>query len=672
VDGAIRRLKDITELSADLIWEVDNERKLVLLSENAAEHLGQVWSEFIGKTISDVIQPGEPGSRQDWPDGRWSFRDKTFFYQHPDGTERLFQISAVPIYDNENGEFQGVRGIAKDITTLAAQEKELVAYREQLEKLVEVRTSDLEKANQEKSVAIQKLQTQTAELEASQKSLDEIGDQLESSIQSFSDGFVLFDFDDNFVLANDFYYEAYPKAKEIFVVGDSFETLVRKLDATGVYGSEPADAEVRVQNRMAVYRAGGSYEYRADDGRWYLMNQYRTRSGGTSLVRTDITNIKRSELKARVRGEIIDDLNEGVSVTRMDDGTIIFSNSKFCTMFGYETDEIRGQHISILHARTNTTPQGTVRRISEAVRSKGSWRGEAPTRKKDGTTVWCAVTVSAFDHPDFGLTAIAIYRDITARRELEEQLQRAQRLEALGQLTGGVAHDFNNLLSIIGGNADLMSIKAGHDETIAASTRSIKNAVDRGSSLTNRLLSFSLSQPLAPVAANIEDLVDNLVEMLRLTLGKSIELKVENGIAIGPAKIDPHQLEDALLNLALNARDAMPDGGILKIKTAEVTLDNSDACKLNDVEPGNYVKVSVCDDGSGMTDEVKGRVFEPFYTTKDVGKGSGLGLSMVYGFARQSHGHVDILSEVNKGTTVELYLPGYQSEKVPELNDKII
>jgi PAS domain S-box-containing protein len=667
VDGAIRRLKDITGLSADLIWEADKDRKLVLLSENAVEHLGRSWSEFIGMTINEIIQPAEPGSPEVWPDSLHGFRNKNFSYQHPDGTERLFQISAVPIYTDDKDEFLGVRGIARDITKLAAQEKELTAYREHLEKLVEIRTSDLEQANQEKSEAIRKLETQTEELEASQNSLDEISEQLESAIQSFSDGFVLFDSDDNFVLANDFYFQAYPKAKEIFIYGDSFETLVRKLDAFGVYGLETLDPEVRIQNRMAVYRAGGSYEYRTSDGLWYQMNQYKTRSGGTSLVRTDITDIKRSELKARFRGEIIDDLNEGVSVSRMDNGTFIYSNPKFCTMFGYETDEIKSQHISVLHVNTNKTSRGIIRRISDAVCSEGSWSGEVLSRKKNGTSVWCAVTVSAFEHPDFGSTAISIYRDITARKELEEQLQRAHRLEALGQLTGGVAHDFNNLLSIINGNAELLEIKAGKDEAIAANTRSIKNAVERGASLTNRLLSFSRSQPLAPVSADVEELVGNLVEILRRTLGSTIELQVKNGIATAPAKVDPHQFEDALLNLALNARDAMPNGGTLKIETANVTLDQDFVRNLNDVDPGNYIKVSVSDDGIGMTGEVMGKVFEPFFTTKDVGDGSGLGLSMVYGFAQQSRGHVDIYSEVNKGTKVELYLPRHQ----PEINQEV-
>lgn len=247
--------------------------------------------------------------------------------------------------------------------------------------------------------------------------------------------------------------------------------------------------------------------------------------------------------------------------------------------------------------------------------------------------------------------------NITDSKQLEDQLRQSQRMEAVGQLTGGVAHDFNNLLHVMIGNAEMLMLKMRGDKKYQQYVDNITRAVDSASSLTSRLLAFSRQQTLSPVAANVTENIGNLDNMLQRTLGETINLKVVHTPDLWLATIDTHQFENALVNLALNARDAMPKGGKLTIETANVTLDATYAKQYKEVALGDYVKVAVSDTGTGMSPDVSKKVFEPFFTTKDVGKGSGLGLSMVYGFVKQSAGHITIYSEKEHGTTVKLYMP---------------
>ncbi len=243
--------------------------------------------------------------------------------------------------------------------------------------------------------------------------------------------------------------------------------------------------------------------------------------------------------------------------------------------------------------------------------------------------------------------------DMTEIREAEARLVQAQKMEAVGQLTGGVAHDFNNLLAVIMGNAELLAERLGRDKLVDAIIR----ASTRGSELTQRLLAFSRRQPLQPQALNVADLVQGMISLLSRTLGKTIELDTCFPPSTWPAWADPGQVEDALLNLAVNARDAMSDGGRLRISGGNEHLDDAYVSRHPEMVAGDYVVISVQDDGAGMSPDTAAQAFEPFFTTKSVGQGSGLGLSMVYGFAKQSGGHVSIDSEAGRGTTVKLYLP---------------
>lgn len=247
--------------------------------------------------------------------------------------------------------------------------------------------------------------------------------------------------------------------------------------------------------------------------------------------------------------------------------------------------------------------------------------------------------------------------DVTQRVQSEMALRQAQKMETIGQLTGGVAHDFNNLLQIIGANLDLMAGDLEPGSKLDARLRSAISAVERGARLTGQLLAFARRQTLAPSAVNLARLVQEMADLLRRTLGEQIELETAVAGGLWATVIDPGQLENAILNLAINARDAMPNGGRLTLELANAFLDEVYVRENPDATPGQYVMIAVTDTGSGMSREIAARVFEPFFTTKGEGQGTGLGLSQVYGFTKQSGGHIKIYSELGEGTTIKLYLP---------------
>jgi signal transduction histidine kinase/ActR/RegA family two-component response regulator len=254
---------------------------------------------------------------------------------------------------------------------------------------------------------------------------------------------------------------------------------------------------------------------------------------------------------------------------------------------------------------------------------------------------------------------VTLYTDISARRQAETQLRQAQKMEAVGHLTGGVAHDFNNLLMVILGNLEL-AVQALGTSNLVRAQRKVEVAqggAQRAAALTQRLLAFSRRQNLNPQPVDANKILSSMSELLRHSIGGSIELETVLAGDLWEAVVDPNQLENALLNLAINARDAMPDGGKVTVETANTFLDAAYAASNDEVKAGQYVMVAVSDGGTGMTPDQAARAFEPFFTTKGIGKGSGLGLSQVFGFIKQSSGHVKIYSEPGTGTTVKLYLP---------------
>ena len=335
---------------------------------------------------------------------------------------------------------------------------------------------------------------------------------------------------------------------------------------------------------------------------------------------------------------------------------------------GYSSAEIIGKPFSVFYSEDDRRA-GVPDRALLRARHSGRFEGEGWRIRQDGTRFWANVIIDAIHDENGVLVGFAkITRDMTERREMEEQLRHLQKMEAIGQLTGGVAHDFNNLLTAVMANIDFISVEAdkpsvAHEERVKRHAAAAMRAAARGAMLTHQLLAFARKQTLAPKPTNLNELVSGMSEMLLRTLGGTI--RVEFGLAEGlwSALIDPNQIESAILNLAINARDAMPDGGSLTIETA-----NRRSGFLNrrqGLEPGDYVVVSVTDTGTGMTEDVKAKAFDPFFTTKDVGKGSGLGLSQVYGIARQSGGLAELDSAMGRGTTVRIYLPRARGDARP-------
>ncbi|HXN67940.1 MAG TPA: PAS domain-containing protein [Bradyrhizobium sp.] len=292
-------------------------------------------------------------------------------------------------------------------------------------------------------------------------------------------------------------------------------------------------------------------------------------------------------------------------------------------------------------------------------------RFESRFRHKDGSYRWLSWTgVADRDH------IYGVARDVTAEkaaaerlRAAEEALQQSQKMEAVGQLTGGIAHDFNNLLTGIVGSLDLLQtrLNQGRTDNVARYINAAMTSANRAAALTHRLLAFARRQPLIPKGVDVNQLVVSLEDLLRRTIGETIDLEITASDGLWWTLCDPNQLESALLNLAINARDAMPDGGRLTISTANVRIDRVTA-DTPALSPGDYVCIAVTDSGVGMSAEVAARAFDPFFTTKPIGQGTGLGLSMIYGFARQSDGHATIDSRIGQGTTVRLYLPRHHGD----------
>ncbi|MBS0642790.1 MAG: PAS domain S-box protein [Proteobacteria bacterium] len=340
---------------------------------------------------------------------------------------------------------------------------------------------------------------------------------------------------------------------------------------------------------------------------------------------------------------------------------------------GYLEPEIVGQHFSLFYTDEDRDAGVPIRALEQA-RREGRYEAEGWRRRKDGSRFWASVVVDAIYDDSGVLVGFAkVTRDLTERREAQLQLERsrqqffeAQKMEAVGQLTGGLAHDFNNLLTGILGSLELARsrLAQGRPEDADRHMTAAQGAASRAAALTHRLLAFARRQTLDPRPTNASELVGGIADLVRRTVGPGIRLETVCGVGLWQALCDPNQLENAILNLCINARDAMPDGGRLTIETTNMYYDGSDP-NMRDMDPGQYVAVCVSDTGVGMPPDVRERAFEPFYTTKPTGQGTGLGLSMVYGFAKQSGGTARIYSEPSQGTTIRIYLPRFHGEAPP-------
>ena len=456
-------------------------------------------------------------------------------------------------------------------------------------------------------------------------------------------------------------------------VGKSVADILGKDDSE-LFSGETADAIMEADRRVMQSGVTQTFEERGTSNgisRLYLATKgpYRNAQGetvGLLGISRDITDrertqqeMRQSQQKLRIHFD-----HTPLGVIEWDPDFHVTSwNPAAERIFGYSRDQAMGQHghfivpgpfrelvdqvwLDLLHPKTE------VRAPSRARFAHND------NVTKDGRLISCEwYNTPLVDEAGRVLGVASLVQDVTERVGLEDRLRQSQKMEAVGRLAGGIAHDFNNLLTVILGYSQILTDGVPAGSRLAESTAQIKSAAERAAGITRQLLAFSRKQVLSPRVINLNDVMLSLDSLLRRLIGEDIEVLTVPAKDLGSVRADPGQIEQVLMNLALNARDAMPGGGKLTLETSNVTLDESYAREHQTVEPGRYVMLAVSDSGEGMSGETQSRIFEPFYTTKEVGKGTGLGLSMVYGIVKQSGGYIWVYSEPQRGTTFKIYLP---------------
>jgi PAS domain S-box-containing protein len=412
-------------------------------------------------------------------------------------------------------------------------------------------------------------------------------------------------------------------------------------------------------------RADGSVRWmRCEVRPWYA--KLGVTIGGIIIFSEDITSRKEAEIQLRASEaryrQVVDLSLECIWI--VSDGRIAFANKQVARLLGCDRpDELIGrQYLDFVQPDDRDRAADILERLSQIGESIPLEELRFIDERDRIITLEIQAVCLEYD----GRPAVMVVaRDVSERRSLESELLHAQKMEAIGQLTGGIAHDFNNILTVITGSIEILADAVANRPEIARVAKIVEEAAWRGADTTQRLLAFARRQPLQPRETDINALIVDTAKLLRATLGEQIEIESMLEDDLRSALVDPSQLTAALINLALNARDAMPDGGKLVIETDHVYLDEIYAKSNREVRPGPYVMIALSDTGSGMSPTILGKVFEPFFTTKQIGRGTGLGLSMVYGFVKQSEGHIKIYSEEGHGTTIKLYLP--QADRIAQL-----
>jgi PAS domain S-box-containing protein len=461
-----------------------------------------------------------------------------------------------------------------------------------------------------------------------------------------------------------------------------------------------------VQATLDAYSAStdqtyeAEYRMRCKDGSWKWIRgrgmAVARDSAGLPLrtigTHTDITRLKENEAALRLsnqqlateqhRVKVILEHSHDAFLAVGTDGRVTDWSGKAETLLGWTSAEAVGRDLTEL-----IVPEAYRRAHTEGFRrfvdsGKGTLLRdviEVNAQHRDGSLIPVELAIAGVPQAS-GYAVSAFIRDISERKvaqrleaersqaldEARSALQHAQRLEAVGKLTGGIAHDFNNVLHIIGGNVQLMQSMNAGNERMQKRLKSMQSAVERGAKLSSQLLSFARRQPLQPVVVNLQRSLQDMDDLLQRALGESVQIRIAADEQLWNTQVDRGQLENVVLNLAINARDAMPDGGTLTIELNNATVGPENVRRMVDIAPGDYVRLAVTDTGTGMTPEVRAVAFEPFFTTKPVGQGTGLGLSMAYGFVKQSGGHIQLDSEPGRGTAVLIYLPRSEKAEAPD------
>ncbi|MBI5252602.1 MAG: PAS domain S-box protein, partial [Desulfomonile tiedjei] len=381
----------------------------------------------------------------------------------------------------------------------------------------------------------------------------------------------------------------------------------------------------------------------------------------------DISKRKRSEEAQRRLATAVEQAAEAIVITDTG-GSIQYVNPAFERVSGYPRDEVIGQNPRVL--KSGNLGETFYKNLWDTIRKGEVWTGRFINKKKDGSIYQEDSTISPVrDSHGKIVNFVAVKRDMTEHLQLSEQLLQAQKMEAVGILAGGIAHDFNNLLQVTLGYSELLLSQKEDDDPDSADLQKIFHAAKNGAELVQRLLTFSRKVEPNPVPLNLNRQVIQVEKLLRRTIPKMIAIQLDLSDELARIHADPSQVEQVLMNLAVNARDAMPDGGKLTVRTRTVALDG-EWCKTHvGSKPGEYVLLTVSDTGLGMDKATVDHIFEPFYTTKELGRGTGLGLAMVYGIVKQHNGHITCESEVGSGTSFNVYFPAIEAREEPRMED---
>jgi two-component system cell cycle sensor histidine kinase/response regulator CckA len=448
-----------------------------------------------------------------------------------------------------------------------------------------------------------------------------------------------------------------------------------ELCRLSVFDIDPTFSPERwVQHRQALYAQGSlTFEavHRRKDGTTFPVEittnyiEYQGQGYSFSFVR-DITARKRMEQALHLTQFCVDRASVGILRTGPD-ARILSVNDQACRNLGYTREELLNMYVFDIDPTFSRERWLGHRRD---LRARGSNTFETVHRRKDGTTFPVEITGTYLEFQGEGFS-FSFIRDITERKQLEEQLLQAQKMEAIGRLAGGVAHDFNNMLTVILGYAELIKARLPHDDPLSKDVSEIQKAAGHSRDITRQLLAFSRKQMIAPRLMNLNEVIANTKEALARLIGEDVDLRFHPAPDLWEIRFDPSQVDQILVNLAVNARDAMPGGGALTIETANVRLDESYCRERLDCTPGPYVFLGVSDDGVGMDKETLSHLFEPFFTTKEVGQGMGLGLAPVYGIVKQNGGIINVYSEPGQGTTFKIYFPAVaQKDEIGEKADE--
>ncbi len=632
----------IVETSLEGIWAMDARHRTTFTNHRMNEMLGYSEEELLGRPVTDFMFPEDMADHAAQMRNRHSGKPAIYErrFRRKDGSECWAILSATALLD-ENGNFAGSFGMFTDITP-----------RKQAESVASERLSALLEARHAAAQSKERVERAEKALHRDDKEREQAESQLRLQalvLDQISDHVTITDLNGVISYVNDAELRSlgYSRAE---LIGASVER----------YGEDPERGATQREILEKTKENGywrGEVVNRAADGREIILDcrTHLVRDGQGNPVAlcgisTDVTERKRVDAERERLALAADQVTEALLITGTD-GTIEYVNPAFEKITGYTREEALGRTPRIL--KSGLHDQAFYEDLWGTLKRGAPWSGRFINKKKDGTLYTEDAVISPLrDLSGKTVNYVAVKRDITREARLEEQLHHAQKMESVGRLAGGVAHDFNNMLSVILGHLDLVLGRVEPGDPLYDDLCEIRTAAERSAGLTKQLLAFARRQPIAPRVLDLNEVVEGLLKMLRRMIGEDIDLIWLPGAGLWRVKIDPSQVGQILANLCVNTRDAILGVGKVTIETENVA-----SCDSNGQPPGEYVRLSVRDDGCGMDEETLAHVFEPYFTTKEAGKGSGLGLATVYGIVRQNGGFISVASIKGQGTVFSVYLP---------------